>query len=1238
MFRPQTQSAPGYGRKAISTAPVVPGLEDVIASNEPLSGRKLPIGAYSVRPYVDFYKTQMVTAKVTSEKVQFPSKPLSVQQAWANAEDENRKVAAALRKASPPVSELVLFKDIYRQRPGYLPDSIAQAGDAITAAALVYINRGTQPPGTQPPVVTPGTQPPMVGPGTQPPMVGPGTQPPVVGPGTQPPVVGPGTQPPVVGPGTQPPVVGPGTQPPVVTPGTQPPVVGPGGSPFIPPATLPTTGNVPVQPPSVPTGTGVVPAGQPASQTNQIVSVIGAGNAVMAYFQNNSGTVGPVEILNPGSTPSTIETITQFIGPVTLSNRGDEQYFIVPPSNVDPGEARAWFGPPSTTFQGGIAMPGSVALYSPITAMVIGGGQSQTITIGPALGVNTAVQLKLPDGIISEKQQIDTVDRAYGNQSTALVVYNPKQQFASYTDLVKAIAPDVVSAQAPPSYPRFVLDIINAVIYDGAQSIEAWGLIDGGDLSSAEGMSVNPLYDWLYSTSLVSPGIKSSKLFNAVMLRCRSYGFLPEVPILICNFVYTEAAYDQLVKFQRSIFPDVTRAGTLPAVAFTYDSASANASIDKAFGTLEQIGTKMVKAAFMTMTSPADPTKPAMTDAQIADELRSDFTSDPPEDPAKVNETLTTTSLYALLSGAYIGYLGDKTEMVMNTLEVWGPLFFKVPGGQYIRAILYDRRVGHAIRNGLVFSGIAGFSVAYTLFNGYSSMAALGLCAGLVANVMGRFARQARMARPITADIMQPDQNLIGLVENNAAMVKTVADAVVRLLVIERTRGLGPNEQDARLAGLVTRFSLYSEGIDVLRPGGGPGMGSKENRLFMRGALKKVLLAFGIPGPEIDGVLDLMKSKGKDFQFYTLVPRGANAGKVMINAQLYELLNRNKETFFAFIDDYLEEAAVSGGDSEEFRTDEAKKFLFRFNLKGASPLQIRNWSVLLGIIYGIPPERITAAAQELPDPPPLEGDDALGPNATATGGPIQARTGDGSAPGMFDRPITATTGDGSGRADGKADGGATMTSVPTPQFTDPPAKVTLENAMSQLADRTLSVQQITRSRAPDRYQWWMIKARRRTLRSLFFAVFTGLGATPADSTQVLNFMDPSFVDASLNTQQYSGLRIQGRHGSYPRLDAFFLKYFDTFSKYFAGLSSRIRVSYASTIAMRIFGSRGKSYFQKLFALSPAELSQVAKNSAEVLDIVTGDTTFSDEFPEGPAPTAEEARGYQTGPIDYFGPP
>ena len=1204
MFRPRTQSAPGYGRKAISTAPAVSGLEDVLANEDPIKERVLPLGSYSVRPSVAYYKEELKRVNVKSEAVEFPRKTLSLAQAWVNADDENRKVSAALRKASPLVPELVLFKQIYGPKLPSLSDNVAMAGDAITAAALAYINRNTGP---QTPVVIPGTQP-----GTNP-SDSPG------GPPGGSPGGAPSSQPGTTG-GT--PASQPGT-----TGGA--PASQPGGTPFIPPATLPTSGNVPVPPASVPTGTGVVPAGQPTSQANQIVSVIGAGNAVMAYFQNNSGTVGPVEILNPGATPSTIETLTQFIGPVTLSNRGDEQFFIVPPSNVDPGEASAWFGPPSTSFQGGLAMPGSVALDSPITAVVLGGAQRQTITIGPALGVNTAIQIKLPDEPIQTKQRLDTLDAAYGHQSTALVVYTPKSPFSTYQDLAASIAPAVVSSQAPPSYPLFLTNLINQVVYDGLQSVAPWGLIDGPGLKMQG--DVNPVYDWLYSTASKSVEIKTTKLYTLVQVRCRAYGFLPTVPRYVCDWIYAETAYSQLVKYQRAVFPDVTNAGNLPNLNFTLDPVSANASVDDAFAALESLGVGIVAGAFATMEKQADgsASPPVMSDAVMNAAARdTSLLSAPPQDPADVNTKLMNNTLRELFEYGQMYYSRDGVGgQLLDKVQKIGVAFFRMPGTQSIRAALYDRRFSFALRTGLIFSGVAAYSVSLSLFYGFSNMAALGVCIGLLANVMGRLAATGRMQRPGGQDLRAPDMQLVNIAEEVIPDM-VVRDGIVQALVVEENQAPDNQVQGARFTPLqLANFRLYADGIEGIRLGR---MNISTNRVLMRDHFRHVLQAFGISDAEINGVLSTMTGSSGGFQFWSQIKRAPNSGMSMVSPHLYECLHRNEDTIHKFIDDYLEGAAIGGGDTPEFRLQEARNFVSRMNLKGMPAGLKQSWAYTIAIMYGIAnPDTIVTMVNSLPDPPPLdgEGDDALGPNSTATGSKIPST----GAPGMFDKPAAAPA------PPARVDGSATMTPVATPQFTDAPATVTLENAMSQLADRTLSVQQVTRSGLPDSYSWYLMKARRRTLRALWFAVFTGLGATPSDATQVLNFMDPTFVNVSLNTQEYSGLRIQGRHGAYPRLDEFFLKYFTPISKYFAGLSSAIRVSYASTLATRIFGLRGKSYFTKMLALTPTELAQVAKNSREVLDIVVGDTTYSDSTPQGPAPTTEEARGYGTGPYDYVGP-
>jgi hypothetical protein len=316
------------------------------------------------------------------------------------------------------------------------------------------------------------------------------------------------------------------------------------------------------------------------------------------------------------------------------------------------------------------------------------------------------------------------------------------------------------------------------------------------------------------------------------------------------------------------------------------------------------------------------------------------------------------------------------------------------------------------------------------------------------------------------------------------------------------------------------------------------------------------------------------------------------------------------------VSEFIKAYYDANSNSPQARTEAiemlAKRLIFRFGLnKSANTIVRDKWGRLLSSMLAMPlldvMNLITKTKAEEYD--------------------------DDGVPGTQE-PETATTGDGSA---GRVEGSATMTSVATPQFTDPPATVTFENAMSSLADQTNSIQQIVRSNAPDRYKWYLVKYRRKSLRALFFAALTGLGATPADVTQFLNFMDPTFVDASRNTQEFSGIRLSGRHGAYPRTDAFFLKYFDVFSKDFASRSSQIRTQYAATFFARIFGLRGKTYAQKLFALSGAELAQASKLSAPPIDVVLMDYTHSDGVPQGPQPTAEEMKGYQTGPVDFLGP-
>ena len=374
-----------------------------------------------------------------------------------------------------------------------------------------------------------------------------------------------------------------------------------------------------------------------------------------------------------------------------------------------------------------------------------------------------------------------------------------------------------------------------------------------------------------------------------------------------------------------------------------------------------------------------------------------------------------------------------------------------------------------------------------------------------------------------------------------------------------------------------------------------------------REALLEVLTYWKVPEDTVDKIMTEMSSGSQSFQFLKLAPNGQT---ILSSPTLYYYLTVNAEAINTIMKTEI-------GDQATIRAL-LPKFTRPFMAVKSNLLFWQEFASVLAIMFG------ATTAQVNNIPVDNIGEDLTRPAAAA---PATPSTGNGPI-------IASATGD--GRADGKVDGGATMTSVPTPQFTDPPAAFSLENAMSKLADVTNSVQQITRSRAPDRLQWYLIKYRRKSLRALWFAVFTGLGASPEDATQTLNFLDPTFVDVSKDVNEYSGIRTSGKHGVYPQLDAFFQKYLAKFSAYFAERSSDIRTQYAGTFFNRFFGLRGKSYAQRLFSLSAVELAKAAKLSATPLDIVTMDYTFSDGPKDDSVPTANEMSGYMTGPIDYTG--
>jgi len=1075
MFRPRTQSRPGYG-KPISSTVVVPTLEDPLGQETLSKVKGPPAGAYSVRSFVDFYKAeQSGDLKISSTVVPYP-RALSVTQEWARAEDERIRVAAALRRATPMVSELDLFKEIYRSRAPYLPDSISAAGDAISAAAMAAVGR------------TPG------------------------------------------------PISEPG-----VVPGTEP---------------------------------GVVPGTQPGSQqsdfTGQPAGVLPPGPAP-DYDPEERPNYDPESI--PGTLPVVRPPATQPSGTVPV---------VRPPSTIQPAGTVPVITPPSTTQPAG-TIP---VVTRPIT-VPIPGQIDTTDPVAAATAISTTEATATTSGLaaptLAERAQLD--DQVYGYRTIPVQVPRPDMQ---------VVASVMVRA--------------NRVLFDGLNPSEAYKFVQAAGTVGT------------YTALHTLQSLRSTALFQYVISNAPTVLNLGAfIPPTVADWLYVETAYVLLQRYDSTKTTANTPDEVTAAMAYAKVQILGYYSNKVLMGLHALIWKGMPgDEAFLTQAIDIAKRFPSRGDAQLA---AVQYIASYVESSAIAHAIITARDRSQFTSSMlnFLGFFSDVASSIESGLKslssILGTIFLTGDMVNRGRQAVYDfvTTPSGAASALLQFVGSAYFAQnrlftwSCILATNYGMMSGYRMAAYLIWRVLFGMARQGHLVNPIDRE----DQLLT---------------AAVRDILVDMQREVAANPQLAVVAENVVPALLngLAEGLEptqLIEDVGGRDQGalsivSPSALLFVRRmeflgnlvlantkssvrdeakeAMREILAFWNVPEGTIETILTEMSSLSTPFQFLKLDTGGAT---VLSSPTLLTYLDTNAES--------INRLMVAELGNKETVLGLMGNFARPFSLAKSNIMYWPRFAAILGTLFGATASQVaTIPADSIDDP--LKKTDTP---AQVTPAPAPARV----------------------------EGSATMTSVPTPQFTDAPATMSLESAMSQLADRTLSVQQVTRSGLPDSYSWWLIKARRRTLRALFFAAFTGLGATPADATQTLNFMDPTFVDVSLNEKEYSGLRIQGRHGSYPRLDAFFLKYFDVFSKYFAGLSSQIRVSYASTFATRIFGLRGKTYFTKMFALSQAELSQVAKNSVAVLDIVTGDTTFSDSTPQGPAPTTEEARGYGTGPYDYVGP-
>jgi hypothetical protein len=558
------------------------------------------------------------------------------------------------------------------------------------------------------------------------------------------------------------------------------------------------------------------------------------------------------------------------------------------------------------------------------------------------------------------------------------------------------------------------------------------------------------------------------------------------------------------------------------------------------------------------------------------------------------------------LTGLRLNRFGDWTL----GLSKW---FFKSQFTQKLAESLYPMMQRGSFLNyvatGTLFASLGGIASLFAVF--YGGWGWPEAAAALVQLTAATFRAFRSRGRVVAADLRT--QDLIGRVRAAELALERNVAAATDLPVPKDTLIAIMKEAFDRYLGNAIRSAIQSsvetvatnEALSNLLNGLGLRtytMGA--NRADIVARFKSTLIALRVPSATVESVMRDMTGDGGVFSFYR--------SDDTVSDVLYNALDANQAAIKARLSSYLAyKSKLPNLNSRLTVAEEAlRQFTQRFgeNTKPGRVFLRMNiedrtrWSILFSVLFGLTPEQVAkvwAYEDEIPQQPPET---------------IIGETGDGSRPGE--------------------EGTAFAVSIPTPQYTDAPPSITLEAALELLQDNTNSVEQITRSGAPDSYKWVLVKYRRKSLRALWFAVFVGLGIPESDATQALNFLTPTFVDASKNVNEYSGIRTNGAHGVYPRLDQFFTRNRNVINKDFASRSPQIRVKYAAVFFSRFFGLRGKYYAKDLFALSTTELSQAAQLSRIAIDVLQMDATHSDGQPPAQMPTAADLRGYRTGPDDF----
>jgi hypothetical protein len=580
-------------------------------------------------------------------------------------------------------------------------------------------------------------------------------------------------------------------------------------------------------------------------------------------------------------------------------------------------------------------------------------------------------------------------------------------------------------------------------------------------------------------------------------------------------------------------------------------------------------------------------------------------------------------------AGQAIGDGGEAGEEVVETIieKFWEMLFGQVPGTVAVIATGLSGLSGSArLFRTLAFGSVFGLSAVFMGLNtfafGYGVPVSVVMLLNILQQTYAGFLASGTVTRLQDENLaMRQDIGIRnGMLNSLQAQMRTMSSALAESALVdvgdigrnvagllERVfnRGYQQAVSDAARAGsLAVRFSAYSKGISALSAR--VPMNTQSQRRATRDLFANFLESFGIPRNEIVTAINVMRKPGKDFMLFTF---GPNSRPTPYN-ELFLLLEKYQTQASEFVNAFFQGKL----EGLRLREEDALALARRFRVREFPDIERERWIRLLTTIFGLVFTSFAPRVKGDDFDTSVYGEDYAAPPASQPSGPIIGETGDGSRPGE--------------------EGTARAVSVPTPQYTDAPPSITLEAAMDLLQDNTNSVEQITRSRAPDSYKWVLVKYRRKSLRALWYAVFVGLGIPESDATQALNFMDPTFVDASKNVNEYSGIRTNGAHGVYPRLDQFFTRNRGTINKDFASRSPQIRVKYAAVFFSRFFGLRGKYYAKDLFALSTTELSQAAQLSRIAIDVLQMDATHSDGQPPAQMPTAADLRGYRTGPDDF----